>query len=66
MQTREPEEGNIVRKLWNLIQFAYKLGEHTDVSLLVGTRQAGNICIGGVCRYEPEFSGVEVKMLTRL
>ncbi len=66
MQTKEPEEGNLVRKFWNLIQFVYKVGEHTDLSLLVGTRQAGNICIGGVCRYEPAFSGVEIKMLTRL
>jgi len=66
MQTKEPEEGNVVRRFWNFIQFGYKLGEHTDLSLLFGTRQAGNICIGGVCRYEPEFSGVEFKMVTRL
>jgi hypothetical protein len=33
---------------------------------LVGSRQAGNICIGGVCRYEPEFRGIELKMNTRL
>lgn len=66
MQTKEPEKGKKVRKVWSFISFGYKIGEHTDVSLLVGTRQAGNICIGGVCRYEPEFSGVELKMFTRL
>jgi hypothetical protein len=66
MQTKEPEEGNVVRKFWNFIQFAYKIGEHTDLSVLFGSRQAGNICIGGVCRYEPEFSGIELKMFTRL
>ncbi len=66
MQTKEPEEGKTVRRFWNFIQFGYKLGEHTDLSLLIGTRQAGNICIGGVCRYEPEFSGIEFKMFTRL
>ncbi|MCX8010618.1 MAG: DUF6029 family protein [Ignavibacteria bacterium] len=66
MQTSEPTKGRKVRRLWNLIQFGYKIGEHTDINLLVGSRQAGNICIGGVCRYEPEFSGVEIKMLTRL
>ena len=66
VQTKEPEEGNIVRKVWSFIQFGYKLGNHTDISLLVGTRQAGNICIGGICRYEPAFQGVEIKMLTRL
>lgn len=66
MQTKEPEDGRVVRKLWSFIQFGYKLGNHTDLSLLVGSRQAGNICIGGVCRYEPAFQGVELKMLTRL
>jgi hypothetical protein len=66
MQTTEPEAGRKIRKFWNFIQFAYQLGEHTDISLLVGSRQAGNICIGGVCRYEPEFKGVELKMQTRL
>lgn len=66
LNTTEPEEGKILRKLWSFIQFGYKFGDHTDVSLLVGSRQAGNICIGGVCRYEPEFRGVELKMSTRL
>lgn len=66
VQTKEPEAGNIVRKVWSFIQFGYKLGNHTDISLLLGTRQAGNICIGGICRYEPAFQGVEIKMLTRL
>lgn len=66
LQTKEPQEGNVVRKFWSFIQFGYKLGNHSDLSLLVGTRQAGNICIGGICRYEPAFQGVELKILTRL
>lgn len=66
MQTKEPEEGNVVRKIWSFIQFGYKLANHSDISLLIGTRQAGNICIGGICRYEPAFQGVELKILTRL
>ena len=65
MQTREPEAGRKIRRLWNFIQFGYKIDNHTDLSLLFGTRQAGNICIGGVCRYEPEFRGIELKMFTR-
>jgi hypothetical protein len=66
MKTTEPVEGHIVRKFWNMIQFGYKFGEHTDLNLLFGSRQAGVICIGGVCRYEPEFSGVELKLFTRI
>jgi hypothetical protein len=65
MQTREPEAGRKMRRFWTFIQFGYKIGIHTDVSLLFGTRQAGNTCIGGVCRYEPEFRGIELKMFTR-
>lgn len=66
LETREPSADYVVRKFWSFIQVGYKFGQHTDVSLLVGTRQAGNICIGGVCRYEPAFQGVELKILTRL
>ena len=66
MKTTEPSPGKTVRKFWNFVQFGYKIGNHTDLSLLIGSRQAGNICISGVCRYEPEFKGVELKMLTRL
>ena len=66
LQTKEPDPGRTVRKFWGFVQTGYKIGGHTDISLLVGTRQSGNICIGGVCRYEPAFQGVEVKVLTRL
>ncbi len=66
IQTKEPEEDKAVRKLWSLVQFGYKISSHTDLSLLIGSRQAGNICIGGVCRFEPEFKGIEFKMLTRI
>lgn len=65
VQTKEPEPGRKVRKVWNFVQVGYKIGDHTDISILGGSRQAGNICIGGVCRYEPEFSGIELKMFTR-
>lgn len=66
MQTRENDSGKIIRKFWNFIQLGYKLWNHTDISLLIGSRQAGNICIGGICRYEPEFRGIELKTFTRL
>jgi len=66
MKTSEPETGKIKRNYWGFIQTSYKLNDYIDLSLLVGSRQAGNICIGGVCRYEPEFEGIEFKMLTRL
>lgn len=66
IQTKEPEAGRTVRKVWSFIQFGYKVSNHTDLSILFGSRQAGNICIGGICRYEPAFQGIELKMLTRI
>ena len=66
VKTTEPEESKTVRKVWSFIQFGYKIGNHTDLSLLMGSRQAGNICIGGICRFEPAFQGIEFKILTRL
>ena len=65
MQTREPLAGVTERTYWAFGQFGFKIGNHTDASVLAGSRQAGNICIGGVCRYEPEFKGIELKLATR-
>ena len=66
METREPEAGKIVREFWGFVQLGYKISYHTDLRVVIGTRQAGNICIGGVCRFEPEFKGIELNMITRL
>lgn len=66
MKTSEPTSGNVKRNYWGFVQTSYKLNDYIDLSILFGSRQAGNICIGGVCRYEPEFEGIEFKMLTRL
>jgi hypothetical protein len=65
VKTKEPIPGNRIQLFWNYLQGTLKVGEHTDLSLLVGSREAGIICIGGVCRYEPEFRGIEFKMVNR-
>ncbi|MCK5573654.1 MAG: hypothetical protein KAJ12_12875 [Bacteroidetes bacterium] len=65
LETREPEAGKTERKYWLFGSLGFRIGDHTDASVLVGSRQAGNICIGGVCRYEPELRGVELRLLTR-
>jgi len=66
MKTTEPVKGKKVRKFWNYLLFGYNWNNHTDFNITIGNRQAGNICIGGICRYEPEFNGIELKMITRL
>lgn len=43
----------------------YHVSAHHDVSVLYGRRLAGFVCVGGVCRLEPEFDGVEVRLLSR-
>jgi hypothetical protein len=65
MQTREPVTGIVKRQFWMFVQGGFRIGDHTDGTLLIGNRQAGYICIGGVCRYEPEFKGVELKLFSR-
>ncbi|MDP2303560.1 MAG: DUF6029 family protein [Ignavibacteria bacterium] len=66
IESKEPTPDRIVRKVWSFIQFGYQINEQMNASILVGTRQAGNICIGGVCRYEPEFRGIEFSLMTRI
>ena len=66
MQTREPTEGNIHREFWAFGMITYNIFNGSELSLLIGSRHAGNICIGGVCRYEPEFKGIELKMTNRI
>lgn len=41
-------------------QIAYVTPTGARVALWAGQRQAGYLCAGGVCKYEPAFAGVEV------
>ena len=66
METKEPVAGKKERSFWRFIQLAYKVANHSDLILLVGSRIEGYLCVGGVCRYEPEFNGVELKLFIRL
>ena len=66
METREPEKDKIKRVFCGLVQFGYNIGYNTDIFIFIGTRQAGNICIGGVCRFDPGLRGIEIKLITRL
>jgi hypothetical protein len=38
---------------------SYTLPGGGALNLWAGKRQAGNLCSGGVCKFEPEFEGVE-------
>ncbi len=66
MQTKEPTAGNLEREFWGFGMITYNIFNGSELSLLIGSRHAGNICVGGVCRYEPEFKGIELKMTNRI
>ncbi len=41
-------------------QITYTLSQGGSLNLWGGQRQAGFLCSGGVCKFEPEFEGVEL------
>lgn len=45
------------------LTYTTELGAH--VTLWAGKRQAGYLCAGGVCKYEPAFDGVELSAVVR-
>jgi len=38
---------------------AYNIRGGGNLAVWYGKRQAGNVCSGGICKYEPEFEGIE-------
>ena len=54
-----------IRESWSGVQLAGPIGDMHEIRFFAGGRRAGYICIGGVCRYEPAFDGVELTLLTR-
>jgi hypothetical protein len=52
------------RSFWALTVDYALFGVH-DLQLFYGTRNAGFVCVGGVCRNEPAFDGFELSLLSR-
>ncbi len=46
-------------------QFSWFFPRGDSIALWAGKRQAGQLCSGGVCKYEPAFEGVEIYGLVR-
>ncbi len=53
------------RHFWIYGTMSFNFWKNQRLSLLYGTRREGFICVGGVCRYEPEFEGIEIKLTNR-
>lgn len=53
------------RNYWIYGAVTFNFFKNQQLSILYGSRQEGFICVGGVCRYEPEFRGIEIKLTNR-
>jgi len=50
------------RHTWLYGNVTFNFWRNQQLSLLYGSRQEGFVCVGGICRYEPEFKGFEIKL----
>ncbi|MCB9513789.1 MAG: hypothetical protein H6694_05710 [Candidatus Latescibacteria bacterium] len=53
------------RSRWSGLQVAGPIGDRHTLRVFAGGRRAGYICVGGVCRYEPAFDGIELTLISR-
>ncbi len=59
------DAGEIVGDAFPSGQVTYSLTGGGYLSLWAGKRQAGQVCSGGVCKFEPAFEGVELSGVFR-
>ncbi len=62
LEQRDPDEKG---GPFPALQLSYFSPRGDSVALWAGKRQAGQLCSGGVCKYEPAFEGLEVFGLIR-
>jgi hypothetical protein len=53
------------RTYWKLWEIKIKPDERQEINIVSGSRRAGFVCSGGVCRPEPAFEGIRVDYLFR-
>ena len=56
---------NMDKHFWLYGQLSINYWTNHVISILYGSRQAGFVCVGGICRYEPEFEGIEIQIINR-
>jgi len=52
-------------KRWLLVEGSLSLMANLSLRLRVGQEKGGLVCSGGVCRYEPPFSGIKGVLVAR-
>ena len=55
----------LARNKWLYFQTTVQFSSSHQMTIMYGARQAGFICVGGICRYVPEFEGWEISFLNR-
>ena len=45
-------------------QVDYHISDEHFLSVTVGKRREGYVCVGGICRFEPQFQGIEGRLAT--
>jgi len=50
---------------WVSLQLTWGFGQNHDLTIKFGEERGGVVCSGGVCHYEPPFTGVRVELLSR-
>ncbi len=53
------------KSTWKLWELKLHPDELTEIDIITGSRRAGFVCSGGVCRLEPEFEGLRVDFTRR-
>ena len=52
--------------LWFSLQISWSFGYNHDLLIKIGEERGGITCSGGICHYEPPFSGVRAELVSRL
>jgi hypothetical protein len=53
------------RSAWRLWEIKLHPDENQEIDILYGSRRAGFVCSGGICRQEPEFEGFRADYILR-
>ncbi|MBD3401238.1 MAG: hypothetical protein GF399_13025 [Candidatus Coatesbacteria bacterium] len=54
------------RDYWITGEVTFHLGPNHDLSIFYGNERGGLVCSGGVCREEPPFDGLRIKLESRI
>jgi hypothetical protein len=66
IRTTEPLPHYEHEDTWASLEYHWTITVQHEVKIKAGRERGGIVCSGGVCHYEPPFSGVRIEFLSRL